>query len=128
MKTNEPEAKPAVPPARFGRAIRLAALVLVIGATCYLIAAQSGAGASQYPDSPADAVQYLCSKDKHQFSMTPRQLNEARERTGGGIPGLAPCPKCNQHTGQPAEQVNGAWVALRRDRAEQTNRTVPSKQ
>lgn len=84
------------------------AAVVLLGAGAYF--ATSRGGASIYPDTPQDAVQYFCAADQHAFTYTPRQLHEARQRAGGGIPGLAPCPKCGKSEARRAELVNGRWI------------------
>lgn len=83
-----------------------AAGVLVVGVVAILFSGAESES-SQYPDSPEDAVQYLCAVDQHGFTMTPRQLYEARRKLGEGVPGYAPCPKCRQHTARRAHVVNG---------------------
>lgn len=86
-----------------------AAAVVLLGAGAYF-ATSRGGSASIYPDTPQDAVQYFCSADRHGFTYTPRQLHEARQRAGGGTPGLAPCPKCGKSEARRAELVNGRWI------------------
>lgn len=103
QQTNEIE----TPPRR--RWVIMATTVGVLGAAA-VFATSRGGGALSYPDAPQDAVQYFCSADQHAFTYTPRQLHEARQRAGGGTPGLAPCPKCGKSEARRAELVNGRWI------------------
>lgn len=88
----------------------MTAVVVMVVSIAAFFATSRGGDNSIYPDSPQDVVQYFCATDQHAFAYTPRQLHEARQRAGGGTPGLAPCPKCGKSEARRAELVNGRWI------------------
>jgi hypothetical protein len=68
-------------------------------------------GGSEVPDSPGDAMSYICQSDGAVFSLTPRQLENARFKAGGMRAGYAPCPTCGKTSAVPVQIVDGKPVA-----------------
>lgn len=96
------------------RAVRWTAASLFAGTAIWWAgSAALRGGAEPLPDAAEDKVLYVCTEDGHSFSLTPRELADARQRIGGTAAGVAPCPKCNKPTGQRAKVVDGKPVVDR---------------